>query len=59
MGKLVNCPACGARCKAQTEKESGETIYKGLQDEDAFNKIQQLKQQLQKLRDELKHKNAS
>lgn len=59
MSKIVNCPTCGARCKTQTDKESGETTYKGLQDEDAFNKIQQLKQQLQKLREELKNKSTS
>ena len=55
MSKVVNCPTCGARCKTQTDKESGETLYKALQDEDAFKKIQQLKEQLMKM----KNKNAS
>lgn len=59
MSKIANCPTCGARCKTQTDKESGETIYKGLQDEDAFDKIQKLKQQIQKLREELKNKSTS
>lgn len=48
MGKVVNCPTCGAKCKIKMEKESGEVIYKALQDEDAFKKIQQLKEALKK-----------
>lgn len=50
MSTVVNCPTCGARCKTQTDKESGEVIYKALQDEDAFKKIQQLKEALKKKR---------
>jgi hypothetical protein len=48
MSKIVNCPTCGARCKTETDKKSGEVVYKGLQDEDAFKKIQQLKEALKK-----------
>lgn len=49
MSRIVHCPTCGARCKTQTDKKRGETLYKALQDEDAFKKIQQLKEQLMKL----------
>ena len=59
MSKIVNCPICGARCKTTTDKESGEVTYKGLQDDDAFNKINQLKKVIQELREKLKEKDAS
>ncbi len=59
MSKIVNCPTCGARCKTQTDKESGEITYRGLQDDDAFNKIEALKKRIQKLTQELEEKNAS
>ena len=48
MGKVVICPTCGAKCKTQTGKDTGETLYKALQDEDAFKKIQQLQEKLMK-----------
>lgn len=48
MSKIEQCPHCGARCKTTTDKESGEVHYKALQDEDAFKKIELLKQQLMK-----------
>ena len=50
MGKVVTCPTCGAKCKTEKDKESGEVNYKALQDEDAFKKIQQLKEALKKER---------
>ena len=50
MSHIVNCPTCGARCKTKTDKENGETVYTALQDEDAFKKIQQLKEQLMKMK---------
>ena len=53
MSKVEQCPTCGARCKTEIDKKSGEVHYKALQDEDAFKKIQMLKEQL------LKKRNAS
>jgi hypothetical protein len=48
MSHVESCPACGAQCKTQVDKESGDVQYKALQDQDAFKKIEQLKQQLMK-----------
>lgn len=48
MSKVEVCPTCGARCKTLPDKETGEIHYQALQDEDAFKKIEQLKQQLMK-----------
>ena len=59
MSKIVNCPTCGARCKTTTDKDSGESKYSGLQDEDAFNKINQLKKVIRELREKLKEKDES
>ena len=50
MSKVEQCPTCGARCKTATDKETGAVKYQSLQDEDAFKKIEQLKQQLMKKR---------
>ena len=48
MSKIVTCPTCGAKCKSESSSETGETVYKALQDEDLFKKIEQLKQQVMK-----------
>lgn len=50
MSKIETCPTCGAQCKVEAEKETGTKRYQALQDEDAFKKIEQLKQQLMKQR---------
>jgi len=54
MSKIEHCPQCGARCKTTVDKESGEIHYQGLQDDDAFKKIEQLKEQLNKKIEQLK-----
>lgn len=59
MSKISNCPTCGAKCKTKNDKAGGDIVYSALQDEDAFNKIQQLKEHIQKLREEIKNDNAS
>ncbi|MGD9211330.1 MAG: hypothetical protein PVI90_11165 [Desulfobacteraceae bacterium] len=59
MSHVVNCPTCNAKCKTKTDKQTGETIYSALQDEDLGNKIKQLKEQIQKLRKQIKDQDAS
>lgn len=48
MSHVESCPHCGAKCKAEFNRDTGETRYHALQDADAFKKIEQLKQQLMK-----------
>jgi hypothetical protein len=46
MSHVESCPQCGAKCKTQVDKDTGEVRYTALQDADAQKKIEQLKQQL-------------
>ena len=48
MSKIQPCPTCGAKCKTESNTETEETVYRALQDEDLFKKIEQLKQQVMK-----------
>jgi hypothetical protein len=48
MSNIEKCPTCGGNCKTTTDRETGAVTYKAVQDEDAFKKIEQLKQQLMK-----------
>jgi hypothetical protein len=46
MSHVESCPNCGAKCKTELDKDTGEVRFKALQDADAQKKIEQLKQQL-------------
>ncbi|MRI01597.1 hypothetical protein GH721_13720 [Kriegella sp. EG-1] len=48
MSDIASCPTCGSKSKI-SEKE-GNTIYKAVQDEEAFKKIGQLKKAMQKFK---------
>lgn len=49
MSNIANCPTCGA--KAKTREKEGSVLYEGVQDEEAFNKIKQLKKVMQKFKE--------
>lgn len=59
MSKILHCPTCNAKCKTETDKNSGETIYEAVQDKKAFEKIDQLKKLLRKKDELLKEKSRA
>lgn len=49
MSDVATCPTCGA--KAKIKEKDGETIYKAVQDEEAFKKIKQIKKMAMKFKE--------
>jgi|GEM_PF-789907 len=48
MSKIALCPTCHGKAKIKADRQTGETSYSAIQDEEAFKKIGQLKKALQK-----------
>ncbi|SDL34882.1 hypothetical protein [Kriegella aquimaris] len=64
MSQVTNCPTCGS--KSRIKEKGGNTIYEAVQNEEAFNKIGQMKKAIEKykvraekLEKELKQLNLS
>lgn len=49
MSAITICPTCGGKSKVKNVK--GTISYQAMQDEEAFQKIQQLKKAMQKWKD--------
>lgn len=49
MSQIASCPTCGS--KSKTSSQDGATIYRAVQDEEAFKKIGQLKKAMQKFKE--------
>jgi len=52
MSQVALCPTCQAKAKIKENKQTGETSYNAIQDEEAFKKIGQLKKAMQKALDQ-------
>ncbi|WP_108650823.1 hypothetical protein [Dongshaea marina] len=48
MSDVRTCPLCQAKAKVKVDKQSGDLLYTGLQDQDLLKKIGQLKKMLAK-----------
>lgn len=51
MSQVALCPTCQGKSKIKENKQTGETSYSAIQDEEAFKKIGQLKKAMQKALD--------
>jgi len=66
MSEVAKCPTCGSHSRIKVK--DGHTVYKAVQDEEAFKKIQQIKKAMEKFKskaealqtelDELKSKHS-
>lgn len=54
MSDTANCPTCGATCRIVNRDRDGAPQLQAVQDTDAQNKIEQLKQSLSQLRETFK-----
>lgn len=48
MSEVATCPTCGS--KSKINEKDGETTFQAVQDEEAFKKIEQLKNAMQKFK---------
>lgn len=48
MSTIAICPTCGS--KSRIKEKEGETIYRAVQDDEAFKKIGQMKKAMEKFK---------